>query len=134
MPYLSKHGQFGESWTFKSWDVKTYVFELWTFNSPNLLKYGINLVVSIRLHVLRSVCFRLLFGHMSLLNLLAEQLPLPCLGGSIPCGLCSAVDDLVLLNFNRKFWFRITAALSYYKCAIQGAWINRTMSMTTCLQ
>jgi hypothetical protein len=31
----------GESWTFKSWGVKTYVLESWTFNSPDLLKYGI---------------------------------------------------------------------------------------------
>jgi hypothetical protein len=41
MPYISTSRQLGESWTFKSWGVKTYVFESWTFNSPNLLKYGI---------------------------------------------------------------------------------------------
>ena len=29
-------------WTFKWWGLKTYVFESWTFNSPGLLKYGIN--------------------------------------------------------------------------------------------
>jgi hypothetical protein len=40
MPYLSTSGQLGESWTFQSWDVKTYVFEPWIFNSPDLLKYG----------------------------------------------------------------------------------------------
>jgi hypothetical protein len=38
---LSTFGQLGESWTFKSWGVKTYIFESWTFNSPELLKYGI---------------------------------------------------------------------------------------------
>jgi hypothetical protein len=41
MPYLSTSRQLGESWTFKSWGVKTYVFESWTFNSPNFLNYDI---------------------------------------------------------------------------------------------
>ena len=39
--YLSTTWQLGESWTFKSWSVKTYVFESWTFNSLYLFKYGI---------------------------------------------------------------------------------------------
>jgi hypothetical protein len=32
-----------ESWTFILWGLKTYVFESWTFNSLDLLKYGISL-------------------------------------------------------------------------------------------
>jgi hypothetical protein len=40
--YLSTFGQLGESWTCKSWGMKTCVFESKTFNSPDLLKYGIN--------------------------------------------------------------------------------------------
>jgi hypothetical protein len=41
MPYLSTSGKLGESLTSKSWNIKTYVFDSWTFNSPDLLKYGI---------------------------------------------------------------------------------------------
>ena len=43
MPYLSTSRQLEESWTCRLWDVKTYVFESWTFNSLDLLKYGITL-------------------------------------------------------------------------------------------
>jgi hypothetical protein len=52
MPYLSTLGQLEESWTFKSWGVKTYVFESWTFDSPDLLKYGIS-IISIK----SNMCF-----------------------------------------------------------------------------
>jgi hypothetical protein len=41
MPYLSTYKQLGESWTFKSWGMKTCVFESWTFNSLDLFKYSI---------------------------------------------------------------------------------------------
>jgi hypothetical protein len=41
MPYLSTFGQLGEYWIFKSWGMKTCLFESWTFNSLDLLKYGI---------------------------------------------------------------------------------------------
>jgi hypothetical protein len=52
MPYLSTSGQLEESWTFKSWGVKTYVFESWTFNCSDLLKLRLVLVEELVMHTL----------------------------------------------------------------------------------